>query len=65
MANAKSKAKEKLGWLTGDRAVEAEGLAEQETDGEPSAERVATKTKAVRKQYGETPDGADAPDDAH
>lgn len=65
MADAKGKAKEKLGWLTADRTVEAEGRAEQETDGEPSEERVARKTKEVREQYGETPDGSDAPDAAH
>jgi uncharacterized protein YjbJ (UPF0337 family) len=65
VADAKGKAKEKLGWLTGDRTVEAEGRAEQETDDEPGEERVAEKTEEVRKQYGETTDGSDAPDDTH
>jgi uncharacterized protein YjbJ (UPF0337 family) len=65
MADTKGKTKEALGWLTGDRRVEAEGRAEQEADGEPSEEQVERNTTEVRTQYGETPDGSDAPDSAH
>jgi uncharacterized protein YjbJ (UPF0337 family) len=65
MAEAKGKAKEALGWLTADRKVEAEGRAEQQTEGEPTEERVAEKADDVREQYGETPDGSDAPDEKH
>lgn len=65
MADAKGKAKEKLGWLTADRDLEAKGLAEQEAGGEPSEHEVAERTDEVRTKYGETPDGSDAPDPAH
>jgi uncharacterized protein YjbJ (UPF0337 family) len=65
MADAKGKAKEALGWLTADREVEAEGRAEKEAEADPSEEHVAEKTDDVREQYGETPDGSDAPDDLH
>jgi uncharacterized protein YjbJ (UPF0337 family) len=65
MADAKGKAKEALGWLTADRKVEAEGRAEQEAETEPSDERVDDATDEVREQYGETPDGSDAPDARH
>jgi uncharacterized protein YjbJ (UPF0337 family) len=65
MAKAKGKAKEALGWLTADREVEAEGRAEQATSGRPTAETVDESTTQVRRKYGETPDGSDAPDDLH
>jgi uncharacterized protein YjbJ (UPF0337 family) len=65
MAEAKGKAKEALGWLTADREVEAEGRAEQDATNEPTDEQVAEKTGDVREQYGETPDGSDAPDERH
>jgi uncharacterized protein YjbJ (UPF0337 family) len=65
MAKAKGKAKEALGWLTADREVEAEGRAEQEASGEPSADQVEDSTSRVRREYGETRDGSDAPDDLH
>lgn len=65
MADAKGKAKERLGWLTADRTVEAEGRAEQEADGDPGDDLVAESTKEVRTRYGENPDGSDAPDALH
>jgi uncharacterized protein YjbJ (UPF0337 family) len=65
MADAKGKVKEALGWLTADRKVEAEGRAEQEDDGEATAEDVDAKTDEVRTQYGETPDRSDDPDALH
>jgi uncharacterized protein YjbJ (UPF0337 family) len=65
MADAKGKVKEKLGWLTGDRKVEAEGRAEQGEDGEPTEQAVEEKTDEVRRQYGETPDGSEDPDARH
>ncbi|MGI8661843.1 MAG: CsbD family protein [Acidimicrobiales bacterium] len=65
MADVKGKAKQALGWLTGDRKVEAQGRAEQEQHGEPTEQHVADKTEAVRKQYGETPDTSDNPDTLH
>lgn len=65
MENAKGKAKEAVGWLTADREVEAEGRAEQATSGDPSEEELEATTEEVREQYGETPDGSDAPDETH
>ena len=65
MADAKGKVKEELGWLTADRKVEAEGRAEQDEDGKPTEQAVDEKTEEVRRQYGETPDGSEAPDARH
>ena len=65
MADAKGKVKEELGWLTGDRRVEAEGRAEQDEDGTPSGEVVDEETEEVRRKYGETPDGSEDPDARH
>jgi uncharacterized protein YjbJ (UPF0337 family) len=62
MADTKGKAKEAVGWLTADRDVEAEGRAEQESDGTPTDEKKDEARQDVRTQYGETPDGEDAPD---
>ena len=65
MAGRKSKVKEALGWLTGDREVEAEARAEQEAGGEPNDSHVADKLDEVHTKYGETADGTDAPDARH
>jgi hypothetical protein len=65
MGDAKGKAKELAGWLTADRRVEAEGRAEQESDGAPRDDHVEEKSAEVREQYGETPDRSDAPDARH
>ena len=62
MAETKGKAKEAAGWLTGDRDVEAKGRAERQSDGKPTDEKKDDARREVRTQYGETPDGTDAPD---
>ena len=65
MADAKGKAREILGWLTGDRKVEAEGRAERHGHDHPTDEEVAESTAYVREEYGETPDGSGSPDGKH
>lgn len=65
MTSAKGRAKEAVGWLTADREVEAEGRAEQSTDGHPDEVTKDEVVDEVRRQYGETPDGSDEPDARH
>jgi uncharacterized protein YjbJ (UPF0337 family) len=58
MGENAGKAKEVLGWVTGDREVEAEGRVEQDVaSDEPLDEvtdkAVADKTLEVRREHGE------------
>ena len=59
MGEQSGKAKEVVGWVTGDRKVEAEGLVEQdvadpdEAVDEATGEAVADKTLEVRREHGE------------
>lgn len=59
MSEAKGKAKEAVGWVTGDREVEAEGRAEERAD-DPvdladtrSDETVAEEKERVREEHGD------------
>lgn len=54
MAETKGKLKEKVGWATGDRRVEAEGRVEA-TDGDVAdEEQVAEAERDVRRDEGDT-----------
>jgi hypothetical protein len=48
--------KRRMGWLTADRRVEAEGAAEEQLERPPGEEAVARKEHEVKRDYGETLD---------
>jgi uncharacterized protein YjbJ (UPF0337 family) len=59
MSERSGKAKEVVGWVTGDREVEAQGRVEQEVadpdeaGDDVTSEAVADKTLEVRREHGE------------
>ena len=48
--------KRRMGWLTADRRVEAEGEAEAQLDDDPGEAAVGRKEHEVKRRYGETLD---------
>jgi uncharacterized protein YjbJ (UPF0337 family) len=52
----KGQLKRRMGWLTADRRVEAEGAAEEEQERAPAERSVARKEHEVKRDYGETLD---------
>lgn len=52
----KGRIKRRMGWLTADRRVEAEGEAEAEVGDDPGEAAVAEKEHEVKRRYGETLD---------
>ncbi len=52
----KGRLKRRMGWLTADRRVEAEGEAEAEVGDDPGEAAVARKEHEVKRGYGETLD---------
>ena len=56
----KARIKRALGWLTGDRRVEAEGEAEARSSQEVQASDVERAERDVKAKYDETPTGRHA-----
>jgi uncharacterized protein YjbJ (UPF0337 family) len=52
----KGRLKRRMGWLTADRRVEAEGEAEAQVHDDPGEAAVADKEQEVKRRYGETLD---------
>jgi hypothetical protein len=48
--------KRRMGWLTADRRVEAEGAAEEELERDPGERAVSRKEHEVKRDYLETLD---------
>ncbi len=53
MAKAKGRVKQVVGWVTGDRRVEAEGLVEAETGHPPDPEEAEEAELEVRVAHGD------------
>ncbi len=59
----KGKMKRAVGWLTGDRRVEAKGVVEAERAHPPNPDELAEAEGAVRKDHGDISRDAEGPKD--